>query len=163
MERVVNALLGLHGAAAYLVVGTLALAEAAAFIGLLVPGELAAILGGVLGQQGRVSVLGMIAVVSIAAVVGDSTAYVVGRRLGPAFAAGRPWIAAQVERARAYLHERGARAILIGRWIGVLRVLLWPASVAGCSPAHRRDGSRDAGAANCDGHATGSIPGSGVG
>lgn len=127
MERLVNALLGLHGAAAYLVVGTLALAEAAAFVGLLVPGELAAILGGVLAQQGRVSLLGMIAVVSIAAVVGDSAAYAVGRRLGPrllAPATRRPRIAARVEKTRAYLHERGARAILIGRWIGVLRVLL---------------------------------------
>jgi membrane protein DedA with SNARE-associated domain len=52
--RLVDAILGLGGPLAYLVVGSLAFGEAAAFIGLVLPGEVAVLLGGVLASEGRV-------------------------------------------------------------------------------------------------------------
>jgi undecaprenyl-diphosphatase len=50
ISRLVNGVLGLSGGAAYLIVGVLAFAEAAAFTGLVVPGEVAVLLGGVLAS-----------------------------------------------------------------------------------------------------------------
>jgi hypothetical protein len=41
ISRLVNGVLGLSGGAAYLIVGVLAFAEAAAFTGLVAPGEVA--------------------------------------------------------------------------------------------------------------------------
>jgi membrane protein DedA with SNARE-associated domain len=72
---------------AYVVVGLLATAEAV-FVGLVLPGELALLLGGFLASQGRVSLAGMVAVAAVAAVAGYLLGYATGRRLGPALRTG---------------------------------------------------------------------------
>jgi len=53
MEEIASTVFSLEGLLAYLVIGLLAFGEAAAFVGLLLPGELALIAGGVLASQGR--------------------------------------------------------------------------------------------------------------
>ncbi|MDX6206734.1 MAG: rane-associated protein, partial [Frankiales bacterium] len=64
LTSVVDEVLKLHGLAAYSLVGGLAFAEAALFVGFVLPGETAVILGGVLANQHRVS-LPLIAVVAV--------------------------------------------------------------------------------------------------
>lgn len=83
MTRIVDAILTLRGMGAYAVVALLAFAEAGALIGLLVPGELAVVLGGVLASRGQVSLPVMTGVASVAAVLGESAGYELGRHLGP--------------------------------------------------------------------------------
>ena len=60
MSSFVAQLLGLASPWGYLLVGLLAAAEAAAFVGLVIPGETAMILGGVLAFSGRASLTVMI-------------------------------------------------------------------------------------------------------
>src|SRR3954467_8970142 len=81
-SSLLHSVLELHGLAAYLLVGFLAFAEAAIFVGFVFPGETAVVLGGVLANEGQVSLAAMIAVVVLAAIVGDSVGYEVGRRFG---------------------------------------------------------------------------------
>lgn len=82
MSGVLDALGGLAGPRAYVVIGLLATAESAAFIGLVIPGEAALMLGGFLAHQGRVSVVVMALVVAAGAVTGDSIGYQIGRSVG---------------------------------------------------------------------------------
>lgn len=126
MTRVLDAILGLRGVAAYAVVGGLAFGEAALLIGLFLPGEVAVLLGGVLASQGQVSLPVMVAVASFAAVAGDSVGYEIGRRYGTRLLAWGPMRrhAHSVERANAYLRDRGGRAVFLGRWTGILRALV---------------------------------------
>ena len=127
MTTVFNTILSLSGVLAYVVVGTLAFLEAALFIGLVLPGETALLLGGVLASQGRVSLPTLLGVAVVAAVAGDSVGYEVGRRWGPALKAGRlgrrigdqRWA-----RAEAYVAKRGGSAVFLGRWVGLLRALV---------------------------------------
>jgi membrane protein DedA with SNARE-associated domain len=56
--------------------------EAPAFLGLVLPGELALILGGVLAQQGRLSLPGALALGVAGAVAGDAAGWWLGRRWG---------------------------------------------------------------------------------
>ena len=74
----------------YLVIGGLALLESAAFIGLLVPGESAVLVGGALAAHGDVNVFVMMAAVAMGAALGDSFSYEVGRRSGPWLMGSRP-------------------------------------------------------------------------
>jgi membrane-associated protein len=55
VSGVLDSLSGLASPWAYLVIGLLAAAESAAFVGLVLPGEAAMLLGGFLAFQGRVS------------------------------------------------------------------------------------------------------------
>jgi undecaprenyl-diphosphatase len=126
MGRLVDAILGLSGPLAYLVVGGLAFGEAAAFVGLFLPGEVAVLLGGVLASEGQVSLPAMLAVACLAAVAGDSVGYEIGRRYGERILRTRLLRrhSAAVERARAYVQAKGGRAVFLGRWTGVLRALV---------------------------------------
>ena len=132
MSGLLDPLLNLSGPAAYAVVGLLAFGEAAAFIGLFVPGEVAVLLGGVAAATGRVSLPVMMLVVVVAAIAGDSAGYEIGRVFGRRLLA-RPGFhrrfGDKVERATAYLAEKGGRSVFLGRWTSVLRALI--PSIAG--------------------------------
>jgi membrane-associated protein len=106
-------------------VAALVFGEAAVFLGFVLPGETAVLLGGFLASTGRVSVLLLAVVVVVAAVVGDSVGYEVGKRLGPRLLRSRMFRRHQdrVERARAFLDGRGASAIFVGRFTAFLRAV----------------------------------------
>lgn len=127
MSTVVDTVLSMSGWVAYVVVGLLAFGEAAAFIGLFLPGETALLLGGVLAATGRVSLPVLLAVAAVAAVAGDSVGYEIGRHAGPALKRSRLGRRVGDERwarAEAYVRRRGGPAVFLGRWVGVLRALV---------------------------------------
>ncbi|MDQ3751800.1 MAG: bifunctional DedA family/phosphatase PAP2 family protein [Actinomycetota bacterium] len=112
---------------AYVLIAIIAAAESAAFIGLVLPGEATMLLAGVLVYEGRASLPLMLVVGCAGAIAGDSVGYAVGRYFGPRLMRGR--LGRRVglerwERAQTYLRARGARAVLIGRFVGVLRALM---------------------------------------
>ncbi|TAL13162.1 MAG: phosphatase PAP2 family protein [Frankiales bacterium] len=140
MSKVVDAVLSLSGLPAYGLVGLLAAGEAAAFVGLFLPGEAALLLGGVLASQGRVSLPIMIAVAVVAAIVGDSIGYEIGRRGGPALKRSRLGRVVGPERwakGEAFLERRGGPAVFFGRWVGLLRALVPSLAGMGRMPYRR--------------------------
>lgn len=115
------------GVWSYALVGALAFLETSAFVGLIAPGELAVVLGGVLAGRGQMQLPVLIAVVWVAAVAGDTCGFVLGRSLGRRFLlrhGGRVGITeprlAGVER---FFTRHGATAIVTGRFVGVVRAL----------------------------------------
>jgi uncharacterized protein (TIRG00374 family) len=120
-------LLNLSGPVLYSIVALLAFAECALLVGLLVPGESALILSGVLVSQGRAELGWMILAGWLGGVLGDSISYSVGKRFGPRLVEtrlGRRVGSANWERARRYLQDKGGRAVFGGRFIGILRALI---------------------------------------
>jgi membrane protein DedA with SNARE-associated domain len=108
------------------VVGLLVFVEDALFVGFVIPGETVAILGGVAASLGHVPLWAVLTVVIVAAVVGDSVGFEVGRRFGPRVLASRP-----LERhrdrlgdARDLLRRRGGSAVLLGRWVAFFRAVM---------------------------------------
>ena len=87
LHTVVDTLLSVPPAIARLSIAALVLGEAALFFGFVLPGETAVVYGGVLADAGKVSVLLVLTVVVLAAVVGDSVGFEVGRVLLGYFAA----------------------------------------------------------------------------
>jgi membrane protein DedA with SNARE-associated domain len=124
--RLTDWLLALHGVGAYLLVGLLVFAEDALFIGFLLPGETAAILGGVAASRGHVALPVMIAVVVGAAIIGDSVGYEVGRHLGPRLLRTRPLRHREqrIDAARHLLARRGGAAVFLGRFVAFLRAVM---------------------------------------
>jgi membrane-associated protein len=123
---VLQGLLTLPPGVVYLVVGALVFAEDAIFVGFVLPGETAAILGGVAASQGHASLAGMLAIVVAAAIVGDSVGYEIGKQLGPRILA-LPLLrrrAEQLDRARAFLARRGGVAVFLGRFTAFFRAVM---------------------------------------
>jgi membrane protein DedA with SNARE-associated domain/membrane-associated phospholipid phosphatase len=111
----------------YLLVGALAFFETGAFIGLIAPGETALLLGGLVAGQGHIDVLTLIALVWAAAVAGDLTSFMLGRRLGRVFLVEHgPRVHITEERlhqVERFFDRHGGKAILIGRFVGLVRAI----------------------------------------
>jgi membrane protein DedA with SNARE-associated domain len=127
MEAVAETVLSLSGWAALALLFTLPALEAPAFLGLVVPGELALLLGGVLAEQGRIPLAAAVAVGAAGALAGDAAGFWIGRRWGPRLVAspvGRRVGPARLHRAEALLLRGGGRALFVGRCTAVVRVVL---------------------------------------
>lgn len=126
MSGVVHWLLAVHGPVAYAVIAALVFGEAALFFGFVLPGETAVVIGGVLAATGRVSLPLLLVLVVLAAVLGDTVGYEVGRRLGPRVLASRPLRRHEhrVSGAQRFLRRRGGTAVFLGRFTAFLRAVM---------------------------------------
>ncbi|MDN5767845.1 MAG: DedA family protein [Humibacillus sp.] len=134
LADLVNKILSAPAALVLSVVGLLVFAEDALFVGFVLPGETAAILGGVAANRGHVALPAVLAVVIVAAIVGDSVGFEVGRRLGPRILGIRMLRKHQsrLDDAQGFLKRRGGWAVFLGRWVAFFRAVM-PA-LAGSSP-----------------------------
>lgn len=107
-------------------VGLIVFAEDALFVGFVLPGETAAILGGVAAKLGHVSLWAVLTTVIAAAVVGDSVGYEVGRKFGPRLLQMRilQRRRRRLDDAQAFLARRGGIAVLLGRWVAFFRAVM---------------------------------------
>jgi membrane protein DedA with SNARE-associated domain len=126
MGQLVEGLLSLSGWAALAFLFVLPALEAPAFLGLVLPGEVALLLGGVLAQQDRIPLGAALAVGTAGAVAGDSAGYWIGRRWGPRLLASR--LGRRVGPGRLHRVEslllRGGWALVVGRCTAGARVVL---------------------------------------
>mgnify|MGYP002137909317 CR=1 FL=1 len=106
----------------YLVIGILSFLETGAFVGLLVPGETALLIGGAVAGQGVINVYLLIAIAWVMAFLGDTTSFWLGHRLGrefilkhgPRFGISHE----RYEQVEDYFAKHGGKTVLIGRFIG---------------------------------------------
>jgi len=118
-------LIKLHGPWVYVVVGALVFVEVGILIGFFIPGEIATIIGGVIASQHKINLVAMIVVVSAAATVGNLSGYQVGRLVGPWLTTHRPLKGNPgVARAERLIARRGGPAVVVARWIAVVRAVL---------------------------------------
>lgn len=110
----------------YLIVGLLVFAEDALFFGFVIPGETAAVLAGVQAWRGHAHLSVVMTVVVLAAIVGDSVGYEVGRRFGPRLVRNRLLANHQhrLGQAQAFLMRRGGAAVFFGRFFAFFRATM---------------------------------------
>jgi membrane protein DedA with SNARE-associated domain len=115
------------GAWTYALVGGLAFLETGAFVGLVAPGETAIVLGGVVAAQGEISLPLMLGIAWVAAALGDLASYALGRKLGRRFLeAHGPRLGVTQPRLATvdgFFERHGGKAILIGRFVGLVRAV----------------------------------------
>lgn len=126
MSGLLDKLTSLPAGWVYLLVGLLVFAEDALFIGFLVPGETAAILGGVTASLGRTSLPAMIAIVVAAAIIGDTIGYQIGKHYGVRALGIKPLARRRqrIDAARAFLARRGGPAVFLGRFVAFFRAMM---------------------------------------
>jgi membrane-associated protein len=128
------------GSWTYLLVAALAFLETGAFVGLIAPGETAVILGGVVAAHGHAELAVMLLVAWSAAAAGDLTSFFLGRRLGRRFIVARgPRLgvtAPRLERVELFFDRHGPKAVLGGRFVGLVRAVA--PFLAGASRMHPR-------------------------
>jgi membrane protein DedA with SNARE-associated domain len=141
LEVMIRDAAGALGAYTYALVGVFAFLETGAGVGLVAPGELVVILGGVSAGQGEIQLVPLIAIVWVCALAGDVTSYLLGRRLGRTFLVCHgPAVGITVDRleqVERFFAAHGGKTIILGRFIGLVRALAPFIAGASRMPARR--------------------------
>ncbi len=140
MSQFLDGILKLSPIWIYLIVGLLVFAEDAIFVGFVLPGETAAVLAGVSASFGQTQLAVSIVVVVVAAIVGDSVGYEVGKHFfGPKVLDGR-FLSNhrhKLNGAHDFLHRRGGSAVFFGRFTAFFRAMM-PALAGASGMPYRR-------------------------
>jgi membrane protein DedA with SNARE-associated domain len=126
VHGVIDAIQSLPPVLAYLIIAGLVFGEAAIFLGFVLPGETAVLLGGFLASTGDLDIVALCAIVFVSAVIGDSVGYEVGRIFGPRVLHIRIVAnhSARLEKAQGQLRDRGGPAVFLGRFTAFFRAVM---------------------------------------
>ncbi len=127
IDKLLEKILHLPGWLILLLVFLLPALEAAAFIGVVFPGEIAVLLGGVAASQGSVPIALVLIAASLGAVLGDQVGYLVGREWGQTVLRKIPdrlLDEDRLQQGRLYIRRMGAKGVVLGRWTAALRALV---------------------------------------
>ncbi len=113
---------------AYLAIFLVVSLESAAFLGFLMPGEAIVFLGGFLASQGDLDTRLLIPLVAVAAILGDSIGYELGRLLG------KPWFLrygrflrldeGHWNRVEDFFRRHGGTTVFLARFSAFFRILV---------------------------------------
>jgi membrane-associated protein len=126
ISGLVDHVLGAPAWLVYLIVALVVFSEDALFVGFVIPGETLAIIGGVTASLGHTSYPVVLVIVVLAAIVGDSVGYELGRLVGPRVMALRIFDKRRkrLEDAQDFLRRRGGVAVFLGRWTAFFRAVM---------------------------------------
>lgn len=140
MTSIATLLTGLSALPVLAIVGALVALESAAFVGVVLPSEAALLIAGFLAGTGIVGAGWLTVVAVVAAVVGDSVGFALGRRYGARLESsrvGRLLGDRHWAKARRLTAGRGGLGVALGRWVGVLRTMV-PALAGSSGMSFRR-------------------------
>lgn len=127
LNAIINHLLIFSGWSALALVFILPALESSVFLGFVIPGETAVVVGGFLAYEHKVSFPGVLAAAILGAIIGDSVGFWVGERWGDTLLAKLPKKLVKPEhvvQGKEMIHRLGGRAVFAGRWVSVLRALV---------------------------------------
>jgi membrane protein DedA with SNARE-associated domain len=126
ISNLVNTVLHAPAWLVYLIVGAVVFAEDALFVGFVIPGETMAIIGGVTASLGHTSYWAVLLIVVVAAILGDSVGYELGRVVGPRIMGHRllDRRRKRLDDAQDFLRRRGGSAVFLGRWTAFFRAVM---------------------------------------
>lgn len=103
------------------------LAESGLFFGVSLPGGSLLFTSGLLASQGYLNIYILLAVILTAAILGDTIGYWFGAWVGPALYRrkdSRFFKQSHLDQARSFFDEHGAKAILLGRFVPIVRTFV---------------------------------------
>jgi len=126
ISDVLNGILSAPSWLVCVIAGAVVFAEDALFVGFVIPGETAAILAGVAASLGHAPLALVLVVVVLAAIVGDSVGYEVGRSYGTRIVGSEKLQKHRdrLDRAQDFLQRRGGAAVFLGRWTAFFRAVM---------------------------------------
>ncbi|HVI60598.1 MAG TPA: DedA family protein [Candidatus Saccharimonadales bacterium] len=112
-----------------LLIALIIFGESGMFIGFFFPGDTLLLSAGVFAAQGKLSLVSVIAVVAVAAIIGDNTGYHIGKRYGRRLFRkpdGLIFRQEYVRRAEKFYERFGSRTLLIAHFVPIVRTFVPP-------------------------------------
>jgi membrane-associated protein len=108
----------------YVVLAAIVFSETGLLVGFFLPGDSLLIVAGLVASGGGLSIWLLMPILSLAAIVGDSTGYAIGYRAGPMlFRRERSLLfdPRHLQRTRDFYARHGAKTIVIARFVPIIR------------------------------------------
>ncbi len=108
----------------YVLLVAIVFTETGLLVGVFLPGDSLLITAGLVAAAGALNVWWLAAMLIVAAVVGDSTGYAIGVRIGPRLFTRQKSLLfnpRHVERTRRFYERHGAKTIVIARFVPIVR------------------------------------------
>lgn len=110
-----------------LLIALIIFSETGAMLGFFLPGDTLLLSAGVLAASGKLSIVGVIATIAIAAIVGDSTGYYIGHKLGRRLFRkpdGVVFRKEHIDRAEVFYEKHGSKTMLVAHFVPVIRAFI---------------------------------------
>lgn len=107
-----------------ILIGLVVFLESGMLIGFFLPGDTLLLSAGVLAAQGQLPIIPTIAVIAVAAIVGDNTGYTIGKVMGKRLFHKKDGILFRqeyVERAEKFFAKYGLKTMLVAHYIPIVR------------------------------------------
>ncbi|MBI4473645.1 MAG: VTT domain-containing protein [Acidobacteria bacterium] len=98
--------------------------ETGLFFGFFLPGDSLLVTAGIIAGAGVLDIRLLILFATAAAIIGDQTGYVIGRRAGDALAVRYVKFRKHIERAHDFYEKYGAKTIVIARFVPIVRTFV---------------------------------------
>jgi membrane-associated protein len=131
---------GFIKAVSYFGVAGVVFAETGLFFGIFLPGDSLLFTAGFLASQGHLNIFLLCLVCFLAAVVGDSVGYYIGDRMGRRLFTkpeSRVFKPSHLVKAQAFFDKHGGKAIILGRFMPIVRTMVPMVAGAGTMPYRR--------------------------
>lgn len=122
-----------------LLVAAIIYSEVALMLGFFLPGDTLLLSVGIFAAQGKLPLVWSIAVIALAAILGDNTSYHIGHKLGPRLFRKKDGLIFRheyVERAEKFYEKYGNKAALLAHWVPIVRT--FAPLLAGVGKMHYR-------------------------
>lgn len=116
----------LLGTGGILALGAIVFAETGLLVGFFLPGDTLLFAAGFFAAQGKISIIGSVVTVIIAAIFGNMAGYEIGRRSGPKIFKNEDALLLKpdtVENAEKFYEKHGGKTIFLARFVPVIRTL----------------------------------------
>lgn len=140
LEEIIKRFGPLFEDAGYQIVAGAVLLERSIFVGLIVPGDVVLALGGIYAARAELGLGWVMLAAALAASVGESTGYWLGRRYGVGLVSRLPFVnrlAPRLEAAQDYFREHGGITVAVGRFATVAGAFIPFVAGAGRMPYRR--------------------------
>lgn len=115
---------GLIQSGGLLVIALIVYAESGMMVGFFLPGDTLLLSAGVLAASGQFPIELTVAVIALAAVLGDNTGYIIGRTMGRRLFKKKDGIIFRqeyVQKAEKFYEKHGAKTLLIAHYVPIVR------------------------------------------
>src|ERR1039457_5944874 len=100
--------------------GLFLFSEVGLFLGFFLPGDTLLIAAGIYAKEGKMDIAAVILVAAVAAIAGDSTAYFIGRNLGPRVFSKQNSVLfnpGHIAKAEKFYEKYGSKTLLVAHFI----------------------------------------------
>jgi membrane-associated protein len=122
LDKYLGAIIQNYGIATYVILFSIIFSETGLVFMTFFPGDTLLFVAGTFASQGAINIFSLFILLSIAAILGDSLNYSIGKYFGKAVIIKRNWVKQEnIQKTKDFFEKHGAKTIVFARFLPIIR------------------------------------------